>query len=138
MVLTVILPGSIKRDTYSIAIAEAACLSIETAFGTGIRHKEAHDLETGYEAYFLVAQPLLKVKKKAVEIEEQHPLGRLFDIDVIAPDASPLSRETVGRKPRRCLLCDNEARTCMRAHAHPLEELRQRIEHIVHCYQTVP
>ena len=30
-----------------------------------------------------------------VELEEKHPLGRLFDLDVIAPDGIPVSRQEV-------------------------------------------
>ena len=33
-------------------------------------------------------------------------------MDVIDADGVPMSRESVGLSPRKCLVCDNEARYC--------------------------
>ena len=129
--LTVIMPGSVKRNRLSLAVARAATEAIRVEFGDNITQMEERDLETGFEAYVLVSLPTLEAKQTACRIEENHPLGRLFDIDVVAPDGTPLSRASVGAQPRRCLLCDNEARFCMRQHAHTQEELMARIQELV-------
>ena len=110
-------------------------------FGSVVRHAQVRDLETGYEAYLLVPLPALLVKKTCCGIEDSHPLGRLMDIDVIEagdslPDAEMpsvrlLDRASLGLPPRRCLLCDQPARYCMRAHSHPQEALLTKIEQIV-------
>ena len=92
------------------------------------------DLETGFEAYAFTKLPLLEAKRMACRIEEEHPLGRLFDIDVIDPTGTPVSRQSIGVEPRRCLLCEREARYCMRNHTHSREELQARIEKIVDEY----
>ena len=42
----------------------------------------------GYEAYYVVREDTLTVKRLMTEIEETHPFGRLFDIDVLWPDGS--------------------------------------------------
>ena len=75
-------------------------------------------------------------KRQAVTLEDRHPLGRLFDLDVCSqagPDGLlvPLSREDLGLPPRRCLLCGEPARYCMRAHTHTQEELMAQIERMV-------
>ena len=86
---------------------------------------------TGYEAYWIVRAEARSVKRQMCGIEDFHPLGRLFDLDVIQSDATPLSRTDVGFAPRRCLLCDQEARWCMRNHTHTQEEILQRIDEMV-------
>jgi holo-ACP synthase CitX len=91
-------------------------------------------LETGFKAYAFTTHPLLDAKRMACHIEEEHPLGRLFDLDVIDTTGTPVSRSALGAEPRRCLLCQQEARFCMRNHTHSREELQARIEKIVDEY----
>ena len=132
--LTVIMPGSVKRNRLSLTVARAATEALQATFGNSLTWMEEHDRETGFEAYAFTSLPLLDAKRTACRIEEEHPLGRLFDIDVIAPDGTPLSRASVGAQPRRCLLCNNEARYCMRNHTHSQEQLQDRIAEIVDAY----
>ena len=116
--LTVIMPGSVKRNRLSLAVARAATEAIRVEFADSITQMEERDLETGFEAYVLVSLPTLEAKQIACRIEENHPLGRLFDLDIIDPTGTPVQRSAVGVAPRRCLLCNNEARYCMRNHTH--------------------
>lgn len=127
LVLTVVIPGAVKRDARSRVIAHAAREAVATRFGADIRYSDLRDRYTGFEGYFIIDRPMLSVKRAAVEIEQTERLGRLFDLDVVRPDGTPLSRETVGASPRRCLLCEEEARICMRAHTHSPEELQTYI-----------
>jgi holo-ACP synthase / triphosphoribosyl-dephospho-CoA synthase len=55
-----------------------------------------------------------------VDIEENHPLGRLMDIDVINV-RHQISRRDLNLSPRRCFLCDEEAHVCVRAQTHAIE-----------------
>ena len=132
--LTVIMPGSVKRNRLSLAVARAATEAIRVEFAESITQMEERDLETGFEAYVLVSLPTLEAKQTTCRIEENHPLGRLFDIDVIDPTGSPVSRGAVGAQPRRCLLCDKEARFCMRNHTHSPEQIQAHIAEIVEAY----
>lgn len=137
--MTVQLPGPEKRNKYSLAIAQAGVEAIRKAFS--LEYEELKDLETGYEGFFLVPLPAEEAKRLACRIEDTHPLGRLMDIDVLFADAqagenffSPalsLSRGDIGLEPRRCLLCGNEVRYCMRAKTHTTAELLARIEEMV-------
>ena len=130
--LTVVLPGSVKRDARSLKVAEAAVEAVREVLAP--TYKELRDLETGYAGYFLVDAPLLDVKKACCEIENEHPYGRLMDLDVlerVGETVVPVSRERVGEQPRRCLLCDRPARECMRAHTHTPAEITAAIDHLL-------
>jgi holo-ACP synthase len=74
--------------------------------------------------------PLL-IKKIMINIEETHPLGRLFDIDVYDKTGKGMSREQLGITVRRCLLCGQEAKACGRSRNHTIEELYKRVEDII-------
>ena len=158
--LTVVMPGSVKRNQQSFIVAHAAVEQMIGSYELGIRNDELgvrndelgvrndelgvrfggrlieRDLETGYEAYLITDLPLLEAKRIAVQIEDSHPLGRLFDIDIIDKDGVPVSRDRVGSHPRRCLVCNREARYCMRMRWHTQEEIWERINAMVDEYQA--
>jgi len=126
--LTVQLPGPEKRNRTSLAIAQAGVEAVREAFKP--EYEELRDLETGYEAYFMIPLSGTEVKRIACQIEDTHPLGRLMDLDIVTPDGL-VGRECLGLQPRKCLLCDNEVRYCMRAKTHTVSELLERIEEMV-------
>ena len=132
--LTVVMPGSVKRNLYSVVTAQAALTALLDGLGEHVCATSARDLETGYEAYLISDLPALEAKRVTCDIEDSHPLGRLFDIDVMGADGTPISRQAVGGEPRRCLLCDHESRWCMRNHSHTEEELKSRIQQMVDDY----
>ena len=150
--LTVVMPGSVKRNQQSLTVARAAVKAMRKAYNISddllpetelltnelkIETSEClveRDLNTGYEAYLITPLPLLEAKRVAVEIEDTHPLGRLFDIDVIDKQGIPVSRDRVGGQPRRCLVCDHEARYCMRMRWHTQEEIWARIRQMTDDY----
>ena len=130
--MTVVLPGPVKRDARSLKVAEAGLEAVRAVF-TPV-YQEAYDRETGFEAFFLVDVPLLDAKKACCEIENEHPFGRLMDLDVLEPVGEtvvPVSRERVGEPPRTCLLCGRPARACMRARTHSQEELIRVIDRLL-------
>lgn len=127
---TVVMPGSVKRNRQSLTVAHAAVAAMRQAFGGSGQDTCKQDLQimerdlpTGYEAYLLTPLPLLEAKRVAVEIEDTHPLGRLFDIDIIDTHGMPVPRTEVGAPQRRCLVCQREARVCMRMRCHTQEEI---------------
>ena len=131
--LTVQLPGSEKRNAESLIIGAAGLAAVLDHFGEAVSLTRVKDLPTGYEAYFLVSTGPREAKRLSCEVEDSHPLGRLMDIDVIGPEG-PLSRRDIGLEPRKCLLCGNEARFCMRAGSHSTQELLAKINQMVHNY----
>lgn len=132
--LTVVMPGNEKRTDVSLAVAQAACEALHAAFDATALHWEENDAPTGFELYLVVSVPALDAKQRVCTIEETHPLGRLFDIDVIGSDGIPIPRAAVGREERQCLLCDRPARFCMRNRTHTTGQLLQHIEETVALY----
>ena len=130
--LTVIMPGKIKRNLQSLVVAQAAVTAMVSAFGDSMQKLVLRDRQTGYEAYLETTLSNAEAKLKTCNIEDTHPLGRLFDLDVIDIDGIPVSRETIG--PRKCLICDNEARYCMRNRTHTLNELSAKIDEMIEAY----
>ncbi len=132
--LTVIMPGEVKRNLQSLVVAQAAVTALLSAFGSEMLKLELRDLPTGYEAYLVTPLSNEEAKRKTCRIEDTHPLGRLFDLDVIDSDGVPVSRESIGQSPRKCLVCDNEARFCMRNRTHTLAELSAKIDEMIEAY----
>lgn len=88
-------------------------------------------LPTGPEALWCVAHIAAELKDSCVLLEQTHPLGRLWDLDVICPQHGHISRRLQSRALRRCLICNEPAHVCSRSGAHPVEEVVSRVENII-------
>ncbi len=86
-------------------------------------------------AYFICFDSSHEVVKKiCIGIEEKHPLGRLYDFDVLDKQGMQVSREDIHKQPRRCLLCNNNAFECGRSRAHDLKDLLLKVENMAKDY----
>ena len=132
--LTVIIPGNVKRNLSSLIISQAAINALLNKFEGTLVDIISRDHTTGYEAYLVTNMSQHEAKRIACEIEDNHPLGRLFDIDIFDNDGIPIKREVVGFAARRCLMCNNEARYCMRNRSHTQHELTTQINKMVEDY----
>lgn len=94
-------------------------------------YEEERIAPTGCEYFYVVDGDPKTIKQQTCQIEDSFPMGRLFDMDVIAPDGTKVSREDVGLRPRKCLLCENDARVCGRSRAHSVEELQAETERLL-------
>lgn len=92
---------------------------------------------TGPEALYAVVCDALAFKHSLIRLEDEHPLGRLWDLDVICPQQGSLSRRALGAEPRRCLLCGEAAHACARSRTHTLEALGQAITRTIHGYRRL-
>lgn len=126
--LTVMAVGNVKRSHTTLKIAFEGVKQIQKAFSGNILFEEQRDLNSGYEYFAAVNLLPYEAKKIACQIENTHPLGRLFDIDVIDKNGVPISRESAGEQRRKCLLCSNDAALCAREKTHPLSLLNDAIE----------
>lgn len=91
-------------------------------------------LPTGPEALLSVPAAAIALKWLLTQIEDHHPLGRLFDFDLIGLDQEVMSRETLGMAGRQCLLCDADAHECSRSRKHSLDELIVKIRFMAQEY----
>jgi len=128
---TVNYPGPIKNDPVSGVIFDemvsvVKLLPIATAI-TG---------SNGAGAFLLapITVSAAEFKKKAVEIEKNHSLGRLFDIDVIDYPYRKISRTELGNEVRSCLICNDDVRICAREGRHTVAELLEKIRQMVEVY----
>lgn len=131
------IPGPYKDTPLSTRIFEEGLRALDEELATRKIpqiYKEVGYYVTGAEGFIAVDYDALDLKKMLVAIEETHPLGRLFDFDVIGIHLEPLSRDSIGIAKRKCLLCDEEAHACSRSRSHSLEELTQKIQSMVDAY----
>lgn len=82
-----------------------------------------HASNAGFEGYFAVDATPEQVKALTMIVENGHPLGRLFDFDVLGVDGVPLKGVDAGRGVRTCFICGKPVWECARSRAHPVEEL---------------
>lgn len=86
----------------------------------------------GYlKLYSVMCSDPLFVKKMMVHIEETHPLGRLFDIDVYDAEGRGIGRDFIGVPSRKCFLCGKEAKICGRSRSHKTGELYACVENMI-------
>lgn len=135
--LTLVSPGPVKdgtqvRQAFAVALARLDELCLRA--GWAVRSRECVFAATGPEALYVVDGPAVAIKRAAVALEDSHPLGRLWDMDVLHPDGSIFSRRLLGEPARRCLVCGGAAHACARSRAHPLEELLGVIDRMIEEY----
>lgn len=113
VVLTVVMPGRVKRNAHTRVIARAAEAAVQAFLGPKVVLRYTNDAPTGYEAYWIVRAEARSVKRQMCGIEDFHPLGRLFDLDVIQSDAT-LSRAPtlVSRRAAACSAIRRLAGAC--------------------------
>jgi len=93
--------------------------------------------KAGYlKLYAVKSQDPLFVKKITIYMEETHPLGRLFDIDVYDETGNGIGRAELGYPVRRCLICEKDAKLCGRSRSHTVEELYGRVESMINSWLT--
>lgn len=112
----------------------------EKGIALEIIYEEIRLLSTGPEGYLCVKAPHLEeaseeaeallIKKTAVDVEEQDALGRLLDIDVLTRNGG-VSRSRLGLEPRKCLLCQEDAKVCARSRRHDMKDLLKKVDEIL-------
>lgn len=129
------IPGPVKttpalQQVFDEALQEIL-LQLQAAHISILEQKECRDI-TGDECLLVLQGDAAKIKQLMTTIEETHPLGRLFDLDVLDTNGQKLSRPL----PRRCLLCSAQAQLCARSRKHSVAELTDRIEEMVLAYHA--
>lgn len=132
--MTLNIPGPVKQFPLAKAAAESCMEELRRMFGTSILEQQLLHLHTGSEAMIRLDLPPEFVKEKLIQMEEFHPLGRLFDLDVLGQDGRAVSRKQMGKPPRACLLCGRDAKVCARSQAHSMRELQNRVGELLSSY----
>jgi holo-ACP synthase CitX len=116
------VPGADKNRPGLGRLIDSAAAALHGAGFEPATVCEGADLLGPYRV-LLIARPPHQVKSRAVLIEETLPGGRVLDLDVLAPDGTPVDRKAVGREPRPCYVCDEPARECILLGRHSAAEL---------------
>ncbi|MGX7172636.1 citrate lyase holo-[acyl-carrier protein] synthase [Enterococcus ratti] len=140
LVFTLNIPGPVKNNKKIEQLFHWGQLSIQEMFEKKqiqpVYTKEIK-LPSGLDWFVAVPVDPYSLKKSLIEIEEKHPLGRLFDLDVLfAKDGSQrISRQVLGYKQRTCFICEKPAKACARNQTHSLKELQKKIAHMIDVYE---
>lgn len=92
-----------------------------------IKEQRIFQAVTGDEMFLSVEGSAATLKALMMQIEENHPLGRLFDMDVLDANGRKLSRPSY----RKCLLCDRQAQECARSRRHAVSKLQEKIQELL-------
>jgi holo-ACP synthase CitX len=128
--LTINMPGAKKDSDEAKFIFEKAVEEIEK-LPFKVHEQLSTCKDTGYEMLYALDVDSKELKTFTCKIEENHPLGRFMDIDVIDKDRQILSRDL----PRKCYICDENAKVCARSQKHTIEELLNHISETVDSYK---
>jgi len=125
---TMNIPGAVKNSEWiqkSFDYGKADLLAHMEYCGILIREACIRELDSGPEGYFVIDSMLSAelAKRNVVVFEEAHPIGRWFDIDIKRSNGQAVSRGEIGLAPRKCFLCDQDAKACGRSRKHSVEEL---------------
>lgn len=129
------IAGEIKSFPLGLAAFDEGLKELRARIPEGaILHFEESRKNTGPEAFFLLSMEPTAVKQLTTSIEETHPLGRLFDMDVLCADGTSVSRSSLGLPARKCLICGENAKACSRSRNHTLEVILWRTAQILNDF----
>lgn len=125
------IPGPEKDNSlYRFGMSECrkALLNSLLEYKNIILFEDLNYYETGAELYMAVEMDGKRLKEIVMDIEENHCLGRLFDIDVQDSLGNTVSRSEFGEGLRKCLVCDEDAFLCARSRKHDLATIVNKIQ----------
>ena len=123
LVMRVNYPGLKKNNELTIGIMEDMDKVICDTLGSKSYKKTITSGVEGPILYMVVSEDAIMLKEIAIELEENHILGRCLDIDIYDIEGKGISRKQLGYEVRKCYLCNDYAQTCVRAKVHSEEEV---------------
>lgn len=127
---TMNIPGPVKNSPTIRRAFDEGLHMLDAALGeAGVAcvSRQVTHADTGNEYLCAVMAPAGAVKEICMRIEEESPMGRLFDLDVIGRSGEKLAR----REERRCLVCGAAGRSCASRRLHGLEELDAAVKKLL-------
>ena len=124
-------PGENKNTEYAIKGFGILRRNIVNAFGEYT--VEFLELE-GFDGSAVLAVVELNAsvaKEIAVKLEESGEIGRIFDIDVYIEGGNSISRTELGMIERKCIVCGDNARVCMKSAKHSLQETVDAVNNLI-------
>ena len=131
--LTLNIPGADKNPAGSAQAFDSLRQALGRAIVRHCGHAACFAAETeraGVDGPCWIAAVNLdpaQLKALCVAVEEDHPLGRLADADVLNALGQPVNRADVGLPARHCFLCEAPASLCRRQGKHAPEEIMAHV-----------
>ena len=89
---TLNIPGPVKQSPALQMVFDAGKKQLSLLLAGHILKKRVTCADTGSELLLALDLAPETVKSRLVQLENSHPIGRLFDMDVLNRDGLPLSR----------------------------------------------
>jgi len=130
---TMNIPGPVKDSPLIRRSFLWGLGQLDAAF-PGALHREVKEKVTGCEAFFVVEGSVEDVKRLCTQIEDDTPMGRLFDMDVLDAAGNKLDRSLVNGKSRDCIVCGAPGRNCASRRVHSVPELTAAVTAIMETH----
>ena len=133
------IPGEDKNFEDAVIFHEKLIKKIKSILekeDIKILWEEYNNLNTGMEYLAVLNGEGKFIKEKMIGLEEESGEGRLLDIDIYDRDFSQISRSSLGLSERKCIICDDIARTCIKKERHSLNELEKKVREILKNYKS--
>ena len=131
---TLNIPGPIKQSPILRRAFDEGIQQLYLTFESHSLKESLQAADTGSELFLALNVPPGEAKAQTMQIENSHPLGRLFDMDVLDQKGNLVSRTSMSFPQRRCLICGKDAKLCARSRAHSVDELQSRITMLIDAY----
>lgn len=124
-------PGQNKQNIYTTFIVYCLYMDImEKLKAQPLMYSFDNE---GFIIHLLSEEEPKKLKEELVLLEENHPLGRLADLDVFFGTGN-ISRRDIALPKRTCFLCEEPAHECVRSKKHSYEDVTSFIHKNVTSY----
>lgn len=130
-------PGIEKSNYITDDIVNIIYSDIITYHDRYIVYNDKYKNREGLVCHLLFDVDFVRIKKLMIDIEEKHPLGRCVDIDVYTfkdGKVIGISRSHLYKAPRKCFICDLDAKICSRAQSHSIEEIKEYFNEVYKKY----
>ncbi|MGB4589474.1 MAG: citrate lyase holo-[acyl-carrier protein] synthase [Clostridiaceae bacterium] len=124
-------PGMEKRNEYTNLVSEV--LTRELSQKLVVFKTLRSSTPEGLIYHLIVEENGILAKEICINLEEEHPLGRLADIDVRNKQTS-FSRNNFNLGSRKCYLCEDDAIICVRSLKHNKEDIAAHFITVVKEY----
>jgi holo-ACP synthase / triphosphoribosyl-dephospho-CoA synthase len=95
-----------------------------------ILFKERHFNHLGMITHLVIQEDPIKLKNFCIKLESTHSCGRAVDLDVFVKDRN-LSRLDLEIDERKCFVCDEVARVCIRKQTHSKNEVISSFQNLI-------
>ncbi len=124
-------PGTEKSNYILDDIIKIITDEVITYYGLFVVFKRCYKTLEGSIVHLLFDLDYIKVKNIMIDIEQNHILGRCADLDVYTLKNNKviaISRKDLNISPRKCFICDSNAKICSRSQNHSIEEIKLYFE----------